>query len=562
MDDYGAIFLTKEKIDYFRLRADKLLEKSRRDPECLYVGLVGGSGVGKSTIINAIAKRKISHASDRRPFTDKIVAYRHIDNPHEFDNLSELFKSPDAVHDHEDFKALTIFDLPDIDSHQLSNRNVVIQILPYLDAVIWVTSPEKYADSSFYELAKESCIHKDNFIFIINKLDQLIDTDCHDPSMGIKEIAGDLAFRLLFHADITDPEIFCISALLEFKAENRSYDEFLSGEFLRFRERLTEKWNTKQVNAVKRTNLIREIEELLAELDSEVEPNHKKKALEASKALRDVEISSFISQKDFFHLGSVLTDRLTKILADTDASIPSVSMANNRILLRKLNALSSDVWDLEPVLRVQAVNVAQQRLLQVEKIQSDVISTVLLSTGIQSSRKKESLLDSVSLDCAVSAFDRSKMMVENRIASSKKLISRIGKRCQSLILFLPVLIMVLKLSGPDSVSDLVEFKSWSTALEHVLRLLMSVFTSEGLIALIVLSILEISIIFYMALRRLKKIKKVATKISFDVTNGLSECLNGAIKREIDNSLSLGRKMEEGIETLSRINSESNAIRLL
>ncbi len=154
------------------------------------------------------------------------------------------------------------------------------------------------------------------------------------------------------------------------------------------------------------------------------------------------------------------------------------------------------------------------------------------------------------------------MMVENRIASSKKLISRIGKRCQSLILFLPVLIMVLKLSGPDSVSDLVEFKSWSTALEHVLRLLMSVFTSEGLIALIVLSILEISIIFYMALRRLKKIKKVATKISFDVTNGLSECLNVAIKREIDNSLSLGRKMEEGIETLSRINSESNAIRLL
>jgi hypothetical protein len=66
----------------------------------------------------------------------------------------------------------------------------------------------------------------------------------------------------------------------------------------------------------------------------------------------------------------------------------------------------------------------------------------------------------------------------------------------------------------------------------------------------------------MALRRRKKIKKVATEISVDVTKNLSECMNSAIKREIDNSLSLGRKLEEGIETLSRINSESNAIRLL
>jgi len=200
-------------------------------------------------------------------------------------------------------------------------------------------------------------------------------------------------------------------------------------------------------------------------------------------------------------------------------------------------------------------------LLEAEKIQSDMIFTVMLSTGIKAVDRKESLLDSVSKDCAVSAFDLSKMMVENKIASSKKLIARLSKRCQSLMLFLPILIMVLKLSGSGSVSELVEKESWLNALDHVLRLLMSVFTSEGLVALVVLGILEIAIIFFMALRRLKKIEKSATGISREVTKSLAKCLNTTIRREIDNSLSLGRKLEEGIETLSKINSESNAIRL-
>ncbi len=561
LDDYGPLLLTREKLLYFRLRTDKLLEKSLREPGCLYVGLAGGSGVGKSTLINAIARRKISHASDRRPFTDKIVAYRHVDNPHEFNNLSAMFKSPDAVHDHDDFKALTLLDLPDIDSNQLSNRNVVMQILPYLDAVIWVASPEKYADSSFYELVKDSSIHKDNFIFIINKMDQLIDDDYRDPLTRINEVVGDLAFRLKRHTDIIDPKIFCISSVLEFKVQNGSYGEFLSHEFIRFRECLTEKWNTKHIKAVKRTNLVREMEDLLADLDSDIDPEQKKKALQSVKALGETKVDLIDSQKNFFHLGALLIDRLTKILADKDASISSVTMIIDKIFLRKLNTLSSDVWDLEPVLRGHVVSVAQQRLLEAEKIQSDMISTVMLSTGIKAVDMKESLIDAVSKDCAVSAFDLSKMMVENTIASSKKLIARFSKRCQSLMLFLPIIIMVLKLSGSGSVSDLLEKGSWLNALDHVLRLLMSVFTSEGLVALVVLGILEIAIIFFMALRRLKKIEKSATGISRVVTKSLAKCMNTAIRREIDNSLSLGRKLEEGIETLSKINSESNAIHL-
>ena len=89
--------------------------------------------------------------------------------------LSGLFRDPDTVHENEKLEPVVIFDLPDIDSLETSNRKTVTQILPHLDAVIWIVSPEKYADSAFYSFVGMSLIHQKNFIFILNKTDQLFD---------------------------------------------------------------------------------------------------------------------------------------------------------------------------------------------------------------------------------------------------------------------------------------------------------------------------------------------------------------------------------------------------
>ena len=77
LDEYGAGFFSEDRLSFFQEMARELSEKARSDCEALYVGLIGGSGVGKSTLINAIAGEQISRPSDRRPFTDKIVTYRH-----------------------------------------------------------------------------------------------------------------------------------------------------------------------------------------------------------------------------------------------------------------------------------------------------------------------------------------------------------------------------------------------------------------------------------------------------------------------------------------------------
>lgn len=559
LDDFGPILLTKNKLNHYHVRINNLREKSARDPACLFIGLIGGTGVGKSTLINAIANRKISDASDRRPFTDKVVAYRHIENPHEFNEVSHLFKNPDAVHDHDELKAITICDLPDTDSHNLSNREAVTQILPYLDAIIWVTSPEKYADSSFFEHVKDSYIHKDNFIFVINKMDQLVDSDSQDPLSRVKEIAGDLAFRLNDNARIVDASIYCVSSLLEFQSGDVAYEEFLSNEFARFRECLSLKWNNKQIKAAKQSNLVKEIEDVLFDLYNDIDPEHKKKALETVEMTRKIETESFFSPKDFFHLRELLETRFTRILADKDSSVRSVNLVLNRIFLRNSNTLSKDIGDLEAVLLVEAARSGRERLLEAEKKQSDIISTVTLSTGVKNPTRPESLLDIISKDCAAVAFERSKTLVEKNIDSSSKFVSRLGRHCQSLILFLPFLVMALKLSGLSSFSEIVDNNSWFNLLDHVLRLLTSFFSSEGLVAVTVLCILEIALIIFMALRRLKKIEKLAKAISSSVTAVLSECLNSSVKREIDKSLFLVRKMEEGIEAFSILNSKINKI---
>ena len=47
------------------------------ESEPLTIGLLGGTGVGKSTLLNAFAGSTISDASHRRPWTDHILIYKH-----------------------------------------------------------------------------------------------------------------------------------------------------------------------------------------------------------------------------------------------------------------------------------------------------------------------------------------------------------------------------------------------------------------------------------------------------------------------------------------------------
>jgi len=230
----GAHLLSDEAREPYLRRADALLQKAREPGEALYVGILGGTGVGKSMLIDALAGETISGFSDKRPFTDRAVVYRHRNRDRGLDKVSQYIRDPDAVHDVDAVRNLILLDMPDFDSVEQDNRRAVLEILPELDSIVWVVSPEKYADAAFYDLVRSSHKHQDSFTFVLNKADQLIDKGCSDEHVKLKEVLGDLTFRLKHEAGVEQPRLFSLSAEMEFK--HVQDQPTLDREFQRFRD--------------------------------------------------------------------------------------------------------------------------------------------------------------------------------------------------------------------------------------------------------------------------------------------------------------------------------------
>jgi GTP-binding protein EngB required for normal cell division len=145
------------------------------------VALVGGTGVGKSSLLNALAGGEISRASVLRPTTARPVAWLPQTSA---DDLGELLDwlgvAPDDIHPtgSTELGGVAILDLPDLDSTAADHRARVEAILPRVDAVIWVTDPEKYGDAVLQDeflvrwlprLARQ--------LVVVNKADRLTGED-------------------------------------------------------------------------------------------------------------------------------------------------------------------------------------------------------------------------------------------------------------------------------------------------------------------------------------------------------------------------------------------------
>jgi len=162
-----------------RAEMEGLAEDLRRQAEALDVEkpflvimLMGGTGVGKSTLLNALAGSPIAQASFTRPTTrDPVVYFHHSVRTDRLDPALRLCRL--AQHDREGLIQKVIVDTPDLDSNDLANREKLKALLPIADIVLYVGSQEKYHDRLGWDLFKEQRQRK-AFAFVLNKWDRCV----------------------------------------------------------------------------------------------------------------------------------------------------------------------------------------------------------------------------------------------------------------------------------------------------------------------------------------------------------------------------------------------------
>ncbi|HEX3212263.1 MAG TPA: GTPase [Actinomycetota bacterium] len=169
--------------------------------------LAGGTGAGKSSLLNALAGREVSRPGATRPVTAEPVAWVPADAAAELGPLLR-WVGVDKVVSHHDprFSDLCLLDLPDYDSVEARHRATVDQVLPRVDAVCWVLDPEKYNDRVLHEdYLRPLAHHADRAVFVVNRRDVIGDAG------QVAALTADLR-RTLAADGIQGRPVFVVSA--------------------------------------------------------------------------------------------------------------------------------------------------------------------------------------------------------------------------------------------------------------------------------------------------------------------------------------------------------------
>ena len=138
----------------------------------LIVAFMGGTGVGKSSLLNRLAGKAIARAGIERPTSREVTLFHH--HSVAMDHLPEqlpLAKINLSHHDDEAKKNIVWIDMPDFDSTEQSNKQLVLQWLPHIDVLIYVVSPERYRDEKAWRLLlAEGARHA--WLFVFNQWDK------------------------------------------------------------------------------------------------------------------------------------------------------------------------------------------------------------------------------------------------------------------------------------------------------------------------------------------------------------------------------------------------------
>lgn len=186
--------------------AERIAKRAGFGGSTYVLALAGGTGVGKSSLLNALAGVEVSQVGPTRPTTDQPVALVAEKRRDQLGALLKWLRVREVVaHESPGLDGVAIIDLPDVDSTRVRHRARVDGLLPRIDAITWVIDPEKYDDERIHSYWRTLVPHADRMRFVLNKADRL----------GEEEqliVARDLRRRLR-EDGIAEPAISVVSSI-------------------------------------------------------------------------------------------------------------------------------------------------------------------------------------------------------------------------------------------------------------------------------------------------------------------------------------------------------------
>lgn len=165
----------------------------------LVAALFGGTGVGKSTLMNRLAREPVARASAERPTSRDITVYAHRGTAVEgLARTLPMDRVRTTLHANEAWRDVLWLDMPDVDSVERGNRALVLEWLPHVDALVYVVSPERYRDDEGWRLLLE---HGANhaWLFVVNHWDRGDERQVEDFRAML--VAAGLEAPMIFRTD-------------------------------------------------------------------------------------------------------------------------------------------------------------------------------------------------------------------------------------------------------------------------------------------------------------------------------------------------------------------------